>query len=215
MAKEQSQTGRSSGAAVPRWCGEEAMSGGASVYPPLPLAGAGRAAGGRAGARWGPIARSSGYANVRVPVVPPYGQKTNMAREWPLRSFLELGAYPGAVPCARLHAKAVMWEWGFRDHDTGELVVSEIVTNAIQASRVLVPPNPVRLWQLSDRERLLIMVWDASPDPPILSDPGAGEVDEGGRGLMLVEAIAAQWSWYPARETGGKVVWALCADTEA
>jgi hypothetical protein len=31
---------------------------------------------------------------------------------WPLRSGLELGALPSAVPCARLHARQVTWEWG-------------------------------------------------------------------------------------------------------
>jgi hypothetical protein len=29
----------------------------------------------------------------------------------PLRSYLELGALPTAVPCARLHARHVLWEW--------------------------------------------------------------------------------------------------------
>ena len=28
-----------------------------------------------------------------------------MAHEWPLRDFLELGALPGAVPCARYHVR--------------------------------------------------------------------------------------------------------------
>jgi hypothetical protein len=32
----------------------------------------------------------------------------------PLRSYLELGALPTAVPCARLHARHLLWEWGFR-----------------------------------------------------------------------------------------------------
>ena len=32
--------------------------------------------------------------------------------EPPLRSYLELGALPTAVPCARLHARHVLWEWG-------------------------------------------------------------------------------------------------------
>ena len=32
----------------------------------------------------------------------------------PLRSYLELGALPTAVPCARLHARHLMWEWGLR-----------------------------------------------------------------------------------------------------
>jgi hypothetical protein len=35
-----------------------------------------------------------------------------LAARWPLRTFLELGALPGAVPCARLHARNVLGEWG-------------------------------------------------------------------------------------------------------
>jgi len=31
---------------------------------------------------------------------------------WPLRSSLELGALSSAVPCACLHVKHVLWEWG-------------------------------------------------------------------------------------------------------
>jgi hypothetical protein len=34
------------------------------------------------------------------------------ANIWPLRSSLELGALPTAVPCARLHARHLVWEWG-------------------------------------------------------------------------------------------------------
>lgn len=29
---------------------------------------------------------------------------------WPLRSYLELGILPSAVPCARLHARNILWE---------------------------------------------------------------------------------------------------------
>lgn len=54
---------------------------------------------------------------------------------WPLRSYLELGALPSAVPCARLHARLLAAEWGFEAlAQTVELVVSELVTNAIRAS---------------------------------------------------------------------------------
>jgi hypothetical protein len=34
------------------------------------------------------------------------------ADPWPLQSHLELGALPTAVPCARLHARQMLWEWG-------------------------------------------------------------------------------------------------------
>ena len=30
---------------------------------------------------------------------------------------------------------------------------------------------------------------------------------------MLVEAMSEQWSWYVTQLPGGKVVWALCADS--
>ena len=186
------------------------MSGGMSVNTPLVPAGVARAAGGGAGAEK-VAARSSGRTRVRVPVPPSQDQDTLMARAWPLRSFLELGAYPGAVPCARLHTRAVLWEWGLGPGESAELVVSEIVTNAVQASRVLALPAVVRLWLFSDTKRVLVMVWDASPHPPVPSDPGAGEISDGGRGLMLVEAMSKQWSWYVTQLPGGKVVWALCA----
>src|SRR6266536_411255 len=47
-----------------------------------------------------------------VPVPPSHCQGTYMADHWPLQTFLELGALPGAVPCARLHARQLLWEWG-------------------------------------------------------------------------------------------------------
>ena len=54
---------------------------------------------------------------------------------WPFASYLELGALPGAVPCARLHTKQVLWEWHLDDlAATAELLVSELVTNSQRAS---------------------------------------------------------------------------------
>ena len=48
-------------------------------------------------------------AAVRIP--PFVAQDNSWARQWPLQSSLELGAFPGAVPCARLHARQMLWEW--------------------------------------------------------------------------------------------------------
>ena len=45
-----------------------------------------------------------------VPVPPTTDRGTDMARQWPVRDFLELGALEGAVPCARLHARNILWE---------------------------------------------------------------------------------------------------------
>jgi anti-sigma regulatory factor (Ser/Thr protein kinase) len=178
-------------------------------------ASAARAAGSGAGAKREAAAGPSGAAKVWAPVLPPYGQDTSMARGWPLRSFLELGAFPGAMPCARLHARAVLWEWGLSIGEDVELVVSEIVTNAVHASRALTQPGVLRLWLLSDRRRVLVMVWDGSRKPPAPSGHNADELREGGWGLLLVETISDRWSRYCVPETGGKVVWALCAGVPA
>ncbi len=137
---------------------------------------------------------------------PPAHTGHGMADNWLLHSFLELGALPGAVPSARLHARQVLWEWGqAKLTDSAELVVTELLTNAVNASQW---PQPVRLWLRSDRTRLLVLVWDANPHPP----PARIDADddaESGRGLLLVEAISEQWNWYLTRKTGGKAVWSL------
>ncbi len=74
-------------------------------------------------------------------------QRTHVTgRDWPLRSGLPLGPIPTAVPCARAHATLVLWEWGMPDmRDAAELIISELITNAVTASRALDDgPFPVR-----------------------------------------------------------------------
>jgi hypothetical protein len=45
----------------------------------------------------------------------------------PRQSHLVLGALPTAVPCARLHARLVLAEWGLKESaETAELIVSEL-----------------------------------------------------------------------------------------
>jgi hypothetical protein len=45
----------------------------------------------------------------------PWGGAVVTPHLWPLRSYLELGALPTAVPCARLHARHLLWEWGLNE----------------------------------------------------------------------------------------------------
>ena len=88
------------------------------------------------------------------------------------------------------------------------LIVSELVSNAIAATQCLPPPlPPVRLWLVSDTTWLLIVVGDASRQPPLRMDTG---LESGsGRGLLLVEAFSPRWGWYPTEgEQIYKVVWA-------
>jgi anti-sigma regulatory factor (Ser/Thr protein kinase) len=149
---------------------------------------------------------------VRIPpLADPQGN--DMTGRWPLRSFLELGALPSAVPCARLHTRHLLWEWQLTDlSDSAELIVSELVTNAVRIAQAAARTAPVRLWLLADRARLLLLVWDASPLPPVRVSPD--DDTENGRGLLLVEALSTRWDHFGHRG-GGKVVWAMLdmADT--
>jgi anti-sigma regulatory factor (Ser/Thr protein kinase) len=144
-------------------------------------------------------------------VVDPPG----MSASWPLSTSLPLGALPGATPCARLHARVVLTEWGLDDlAEAAELIVSELVTNAVRAStgpdgrpRYDGTGMPVVVLRMaSDRIRLVIEVWDGIPGAPAAARPGPH--DESGRGLMLVAAQCDRWSWQTVPGWPGKVVWA-------
>ena len=133
------------------------------------------------------------------------------AAQWPYHSFLPLGALPGAIPCARLHTTAVLWEWGMEAlAQPAELAVSELVTNAVRASldarRARQVPGsapaglPVVALRLAgDRRHLLVEVSDHDPHPPV---PTAADPErDGGRGLLLVEAVSERWGfYYPATD---------------
>lgn len=126
-----------------------------------------------------------------------------MTSEWPLRDAIEFGPLPGAVPCARLHTRLLLAEWGLTGLiEQAELVVSELITNAVAASQQLPWISPVRLWLYADTTRVLIAVWDANPRLPARS--GADELAESGRGLLLVESLSAGWDAYPTADWAGK-----------
>ena len=85
--------------------------------------------------------------------------------------------------------------------------MTELITNAVRASREAGRDSAVRLWPLSDSAQILILVWDASPRPPVLTD--ASDEAEHGRGLMLIDAVSEQWGWYSGEGIDGKFVWAI------
>ena len=136
-----------------------------------------------------------------------------------LVSTLEFAALPSAVPCARLHARAILREWHLAEvADTIELVVSELVTNAVVASerasgqttyqrRAGLPAVVLRL--SVQHGRVLVEVWDVAPVAP--TRRAAHSDDERGRGLLLVEALSTRWGWYEPEGRSGKVVWAIVA----
>ncbi|AXE90483.1 Phosphoserine phosphatase RsbU [Streptomyces sp. Go-475] len=111
----------------------------------------------------------------------------------------DVDADPAAVARARSSAIRQLSSWGLGDLDfITELVVSELVTNAVRYGR-----PPIRLRLIRDRS-LLCEVSDAGSTTPHLRRARA--FDEGGRGLLLVAQLAERWGTRHARQ--GKTVWA-------
>jgi hypothetical protein len=148
----------------------------------------------------------------------PSGRRALMASDWPMQSCLELWALPRTVPEARRHTRQVLHEWALgKLSATTELLVSEIITNAVQASTG--PAGGQRdqvnsrgastllFWLAADGQRVLIQVWDSCDRKPQRQEPGSAA--ESGRGLLLVEALSAEWGSYAPNGWAGKVVWAL------
>jgi anti-sigma regulatory factor (Ser/Thr protein kinase) len=132
-----------------------------------------------------------------------------MTDPWPLRSSLELGALPTAVPCACVHTQLLLWEWGLNSLAEGaELLVSELVTNAVNATAGR-DGQVVSLHLSGNATKVLIEVHDADPQPPGRRDPrepGEGN-PEARDGVLLVAALSTRWDWYPTEDPPGKVVW--------
>ena len=143
-----------------------------------------------------------------VPVLPASDQPASASAGWPLYATLELGALLTAPGCGRAWTAALLREWRLKHlADTAQLVVSELLTNAVHASTVLNWPV-IQLSLASDRHRVLVLVRDYNPGAPYVRHADAD--DEGGRGLMLVETISERFGWYrPTDGTPGKFVWAV------
>lgn len=110
-----------------------------------------------------------------------------------------LTAAPESVGQGRRFVRSTLREWGHDALvDTATLLVSELVTNAVLHART--PPEIiVRL----GRDEVRIEVLDGSDRLPRAK--GYGVESSTGRGLLLVDRLAAAWGT-EVREAG-KVVW--------
>jgi len=113
---------------------------------------------------------------------------------------------PESVSRARHHTTATLAAWNLATlADTAELIVSELVTNALKASWQSALVLPVMMRLRTDGRSLLIECWDTAATPP---QPRTHAPDGiGGRGLELVAALSDGWGYH--LENGGKVVWSL------
>ncbi|MEW2488308.1 SpoIIE family protein phosphatase [Streptomyces sp. NPDC048411] len=106
---------------------------------------------------------------------------------------------PAAVSQVRADVTDRLETWGLDQVAfTTELIVSELVTNAIRYGT-----QPIRLRLLHDRNQLICEVADGSSTSPHLRR--AVTTDESGRGLFLVAQYAQRWG--TRYGTRGKVIW--------
>ncbi|MEU6633734.1 ATP-binding protein [Streptomyces parvus] len=125
---------------------------------------------------------------------------------------------PNAVRLARLHAEDLLPKWSVPSAtvETVRLLVSELVTNAVQHPQddetqdsVLAMRNAAQTFELT-LERLWdavrVSVWDRDSTPPLLKKVGVEA--ESGRGIFIVAMMSRTWGCRPAVGIPGKVVWA-------
>ncbi|GGM93039.1 SpoIIE family protein phosphatase [Streptomyces fuscichromogenes] len=111
----------------------------------------------------------------------------------------EVPADPEQVATARTLTAGRLGAWKLDELSfTTELVVSELVTNAIRYGG-----PPIRLRLIRDTRMLICEVSDGSSTAPHLRR--ARIFDEGGRGLLLVARLTRRWG---TRQTAaGKTIW--------
>lgn len=118
-------------------------------------------------------------ASERLITLPRNAEASSLAR-----TFL-------AEACCTDHHAAVI--------DDAQLLVSELVTNAVRHGG----PPIVLLVRCDGTSDMQIRVSDGNVEPPQMQDPEV--LDEGGRGLMLVDLISEDWGVDTSDD--GKVVW--------
>ncbi|MEV5906484.1 SpoIIE family protein phosphatase [Streptomyces sp. NPDC052127] len=112
----------------------------------------------------------------------------------------DIPADPSLVAPIRKQAVDQLSRWGLSEASfTTELVVSELVTNAIRYGA-----HPIRLRLIHDAATLICEVSDTSHTAPHLRR--AKTWDEGGRGLLLVAQLTQRWGSRHTPE--GKTIWA-------
>nr|WP_173264755.1 ATP-binding protein [Streptomyces pacificus] len=138
------------------------------------------------------------------PLESPRARATECETSWPLRQEA------ASVRRARHLAAAQLGAWGLRElpdlAETAELLISELVTNAVRHTR-----GPLRLNLRVCDGCLCCEVEDTNSDSPA-TDPterlAAGRAEswsEGGRGMGLLDALADTWG--SCRTATGKTTW--------
>ena len=117
-----------------------------------------------------------------------------------LRAVIDLVADAHAPATGRLVTAALVSLWGLPDlREDAQLIVSELVTNAVQHAP---GGEPLEL-ELSRQDRgIRISLADSSADHPVVV---VAADRPRGRGMLLIEALCTAWG--AEDRPGGKRVW--------
>ncbi|MFD1716251.1 ATP-binding SpoIIE family protein phosphatase [Georgenia deserti] len=137
--------------------------------------------------------------DIAVVVIRVPGGEGAESQDAPRRRRWQIPADPSAISRARQEVRQACEVWQVSDAAAAELVVSELVSNAVMHGRGQIG---LRLQALGDGG-LRIEVEDGNPAPPVTREQHTSRV--GGYGMHIVDRLA-DWGWRPT--PGGKVVWA-------
>jgi anti-sigma regulatory factor (Ser/Thr protein kinase) len=118
-----------------------------------------------------------------------------------VRTSTPLPAGTMAVPAARRFTSDVLhgWQVTVGTREMAELVVSELVGNAVQHG-----DGVVALGLALESDTIRIEVADNSSELPVMLSPEP--VGDRHRGLLIVSAVSTDWG--TRRDAAGKTVWA-------
>ncbi|WBB63873.1 ATP-binding protein [Streptomyces sp. WMMC500] len=139
---------------------------------------------------------------------------THTVHEWAMRYTM----VKRSVRLTRIHTRRTLTGWSWHgDIDDAVLVVSELVTNAVQHGRLAGHLLALRL-TLLECGALVIDVSDPVPGFPNFAGALARDADpphrERGRGLLVVARLGGEITWFERRFCG-KTVRARLAGTRA
>jgi anti-sigma regulatory factor (Ser/Thr protein kinase) len=120
------------------------------------------------------------------------------------------------VPRARRELRRDLVKWGLPElADTAEVVLGELLTNAIRHARSPAGRHIETRYEMTDAG-LRIEVHDANLTVPVMPPETPSENEESGRGLALVAALTGGRCGFDARRAGidtgieiGKTAWAV------
>lgn len=114
---------------------------------------------------------------------------------------IELAAETASPSRARVHVAELLERWGLRSiADSATLLTSELVTNGVRHAGTVMRLSVSRV----DDRTVRISVTDHAPGADVQLRSVADDA-EGGRGLFLVEQLAAGWG--SSSDANGKTVW--------